>query len=384
MLEGKQSIRPAVWAVAVYFALMAADSVDLGHALSLMRLIAIVPVVMLLIEYRNLEMPFHPIFSLQLLFFLLALVSIFYTLDPARTLNSDLILGRNLLLVFLIGSLNYRDSEIRLLEHALVVGGWVLVILMFIFADYSGGRLTLKLGATAQNQNAIFGYMVFAVAFHMYYALWRRSLIHMAAVGALLAVVLLTGSRGSLIAFFTMAVAFALIYMYHSENRLRNIIIVAAAAILLILAFQLILDHLSSEVAIRFSWDYIEERRTTGRTETWRALLSHYKTDSFGALLFGHGYGTTMLLNTYNGNVAHNLYIDNLISLGLVGALLQIATHFSCIAVFRHTRSLPMLCAFLGLVSMCMSVSLVAYKPIWIAMTLALVYSGKARIESHY
>jgi O-antigen ligase len=127
-----------------------------------------------------------------------------------------------------------------------------------------------------------------------------------------------------------------------------------------------------ARVAQRFSWDYIAENGSSGRTKIWKFLIRHYSGDSILRMIFGHGYGTTALVNTMNGRVAHNLYLDNLITLGVVGMILQIASQCTVAWIFHKRKKYALLGAYIGMIGMCMSLSLTACKPLWNMILIAL------------
>ena len=90
-------------------------------------------------------------------------------------------------------------------------------------------------------------------------------------------------------------------------------------------------------------------------------------------MLFGHGYGTSATVNQLNDLVAHNLYLDNLITLGIVGLILQILTQGYVFCELIRQKSTVVLGTYIGLLAMCLSLSLVAYKPIWNIMLFTLI-----------
>ena len=71
--------------------------------------------------------------------------------------------------------------------------------------------------------------------------------------------------------------------------------------------------------------------------------------------------------------VAHNLYLDNLITLGIIGLLLQILSQGLVIYELVRRKAMVVLGTYVGLLVMCLSLSLVAYKPIWNVMLLTLI-----------
>lgn len=371
-----KAIRPAAWGLSIYFLLMAMDSFDMSINSSLLRFVVLVPVLLSMIQLGDSHLYFHPLIILHGLFYCLVLISAFYTISQPQTIRAIITLSLNTLLIIMMGVMtDFNRSEIRLLEYALVTGGWIMAALMFLFADYSGGRLTLKMGEVAQNQNYIYGYLTFTMMFHLLRYYDRRKLIHLFAAIAIIVIIFLTGSRGSIL---SIAIGLILVSVHgvtQSENRARNLTLLFVLVAVLAVMSKLLLEHMPPEVAARFSLDYIEEKGTTGRLSTWKALWHQFYHAPVFRELFGFGYGTTRLLNTYNGNVAHNLYLDNLISLGLLGMILQISVQICCMVTLYKARRMTAFFTYISLVVMCFSLSLTSYKPIWNMMIMALIYA---------
>ena len=79
-----------------------------------------------------------------------------------------------------------------------------------------------------------------------------------------------------------------------------------------------IISLLPDEVAIRFTSDYIVNYRGTNRNVLWANIIEIYQSSSAFRKIFGNGYGTVPTVNTFNHLVAHNLWLDHLISGGII------------------------------------------------------------------
>ena len=373
-ISGREPIRPVVYGLGLYFLVAGTDSFQIGTLGSLLKVVALIPLALAFLDIRSWKIRISPTLAVQLLFWLLAVVSIFYSVKPDKTFSSVKILTLNLAMVFCLGILEeYNTRELLVMRRALLAGGWVTIVLMLLFSDFSvHGRLTLLLGEKSQDQNYINGYFIYTFSWHCSQLLLKKKKIHMVPALFLLAIVLLTGSRGALIAFLLVFFAQVCFMLANTRHKIRYIFLTALLIGLLLAVFDLILEQIPENVAQRYSWDYIAEKGTSGRSRIWRFLLGHYAGDSIGRMLFGHGYGTTWLVNTMDGRVAHNLYLDNLITLGVFGLTLQLLLQGTVIRILYNRRQYSLLGAYFGLMGMCLSLSLVAYKPIWNIMLLAL------------
>ena len=373
-MNNAEPIRPVVYGLGLYFLVAGMDSFQIGTIGSLLKLVALIPLALALLDLKSWTLRFSPTLMVQLLFWILTIVSIFYSINADKTFSSVKALTLNLALVFCLGILEkYNTRELQLMRWALFAGGWVTIFLMLLFSDVSlHGRLTLLLGKETQDQNYINGYFLYTFSYHCSRMLLDKKKTHIIPALLILSIVLLTGSRGALLAFLLVFFVHVCIMFAESKHKVRNIVLVALLIVLLLGVFDLVLAQMPENVAQRYSWDYIAEKGTTGRTRIWRFLLAHYSQDNILRMLFGHGYGTTILVNTMDGRVAHNLYLDNLITLGILGMILQIIIQGTVVWILFKHKQYPLLAAYWGMIGMCLSLSLVAYKPIWNIMMLAL------------
>jgi hypothetical protein len=350
----------------------------------LLKIVALIPLALAVLDIRNWKIRFSTTLVAQLLFWLLTVASVLYSVNPDKTFSSLKALTLNLALVFCLGVMEqYNPRELRFMQRSLVAGGWITILMLMLFSDFSAnGRLTLLLGAQTQDQNYINGYFIYTFSWHCRRLLQGKKKIHFIPAVLMLTIVLLTGSRGALLAFLAVIFVHVCILLASTRHKWRNILLVALLMGLMLGVFNWTLAQMPEEVAERFSWDYIAEKGATGRTKIWMFLLRHYAGDSIPRMLFGHGYGTTMIVNTMNSKVAHNLYLDNLITLGLVGMVLQLIIQGSVVRTLIRHRRYSLLGAYLGMMCMCLSLSLVAYKPIWNIMLLALAIDAGERSKS--
>lgn len=384
-VSAKEEIRPVVYGIGLYFLVAGTDSFQIGTIGSFLKIVALLPLALSLLDLKRFRIRFSTTLMAQFLFWILAIVSLLYSINPDKTFSSVKALSLNLALVFFLGVVEkYNQRELKFMNTALIAGGWLTILLMSIFSDTSAdGRLTLLLGGENQDQNYINGYFIYAFSWHCSKFLLDKKKLHSIPTIFILSIVLLTGSRGALLAFMLAFFVIICVFFANSKYRVRNIVLVALLMVLLLVAFDLILAQMPESVARRFSWDYIAEKGSVGRTRVWEFLLEHFSQDSIPRILFGHGYGTTSLVNTLNGRVAHNLYIDNLITLGVIGVFLQISIQASVVYILIMKRQYPLLGAYLGMLGMCLSLSLTAYKPIWNIMLLTLAIDAGHRSEKN-
>lgn len=373
MIQKQNEIRPVVYGISLYFLLSALDCFPIGPLGSILKIVALLPIVLMVFDLKRLRLLLHPLLIVQLLFWLIATVSLFHSIYVDKTVFSVLTLTLNLVLVFALGLMEqYNKRELQMIQKSLFWSGWITVVLLLFFSDFSaGGRLTLKLGGETQDQNYINGFFLYAFSCHLDLFL-RKKRIHGLPALLILVIVLMTGSRGAILAYLGVIFAHACILFSNSAHRVRIIFLMAFFVAVILILFDQILKLMPESVAVRFSWDYLEEKGTTGRGKVWMFLLDHFAHDNILRMLFGHGYGTTHLVNQLNHNVAHNLYLDNLITIGIVGVFLQIATQGMIVWILYRRKLYALLGAYMGMIVMCMSLSLTAHKILWNVMLITL------------
>lgn len=373
-MGNERRIRPVTYGLAFYLLICVLDVVSIPMVGSFLKIAAFVPLSLMLLSLRELRLRMHILLVLQVCFWLLALSSLFYTISVERTMTADMILTLNLALVLVLGVLvPYNEREVNLLYKAMFLGCWLQILLTFIFADVSAlGRLTLRFGESRQDHNNNNTFFLMAFSYHCYHLLCGRKRRHVLMLVLILGMVLLSGSRGALLAFAVTFFFHICVYFKNSPNMVRSIVIVVLLMIVAAIAFEVILSYLPEDVSVRFSWEYLEEKGTTGRSKTWIYLWRSFADSSMFRMLFGNGYGTTNIVNQLNHRVAHNLYLDNLITLGVFGMLLQMASQGVVVWIFAKRKQYVLLGTYLGMMVMCMSLSLTACKPLWNMMLLAL------------
>ena len=387
MIQSRMRIRPVAYGLALYFLLASLDCLGLGRVGSVLRFVAIIPFALQLLEIKNMRLRVNGLLVSHVLFFLLALTSVLYSVQQSRTITSVITLALNYALVLSLGLMQtYHEAEVDLLKRAMLWSSWLTVILMFFFSDFSeGGRLSLKLGMMEQDQNYIDGYFIYAFSYHCHKFLEMRKKRHLVFALILISVVLFTGSRGALLAYLITAMMHIFLFLRDTRHAVRNILVVCVFGILSLVVMDIVLQKMPHSVAIRFSWEYISEKGTIGRTRIWKYLLEHFKQAPLLRMLFGHGYGASAIVNQMNGQPAHNLYLDNLITLGFTGLILQLVMQGLVLRMQFRQKDWTMMGCYLGMIGMCMSLSLVAYKPIWniVTLTMAIAYQKPSADDEH-
>lgn len=378
----KERIHLYTFSIAGYILLLPFDCFQIGSMGSLLKIYAVIPLLFLPLTGNIRIIKGNKLFRVMIMYLFWVFLSCYYSIDINVSLTSFISLLLNVALVILLGSMYvFNEREKKLLLRSFIISGWIMVLCFLLFGnrDNYAGRLVLEFrDGSSQDANYANGYMLFTFAYHMYEGINKKKIIHLAAGAMLLGIVVMTGSRGALLA-FVMCILFVTAWVIkESKHKFKIMLISVAVAVFLYYGFFYMLHQIDPVLAMRFSGEYIGEHGTTGRSEIWKVLWNTFLNAGIFREMVGWGYGTTRFLNTTTsvttaGMVAHNLYIDNLISIGVIGVILQISMQVKCMKILFDSKNAMLICAYGSFLVMCMSLSLVNYKPIWCVMMMALI-----------
>lgn len=387
----KERIHLFAFSIAGYILLLPFDCFRIGNMGSLLKFYAFVPLLILPFTGNIRIIKFNKLSRIMFLYLFWVFLSCFYSINIDVSFASFISLALNVVLAILLGSMYaFNQREKTLLLRSFIISGWIMVFCFLLFGnrDNYAGRLVLEFQeGSSQDANYANGYMLFTFAYHMYEGLNRKKIVHLAVGALLLSIVIMTGSRGALLA-FVMCILFVIVWVIRESNhRIRIMLISAAVAIGLYYGFFYMLQQIDPVLAMRFSGEYISEHGATGRNEIWRNLLETFVNTNVFRQMAGWGYGTTRFVNTLSGittegMVAHNLYIDNLTSIGVIGVVLQLWMQIECMKILLKSKNAMLICAYGSFIIMCISLSLVNYKPMWCVMMMALIFKNSQYIEN--
>jgi hypothetical protein len=255
--------------------------------------------------------------------------------------------------------------------------------------DYSTTRLTLRTdsGLTV-DPNDFATSFVLPIALAMAALATSRNIavktLATASILVMLVAILLTGSRGGLLA--TMLVL--IYFIVRTRQRILTFLLGAAG---------LGLSVLFPAVWIRFATDDGAQGSGTGRTFIWATGLLNFKDHFFTGSGIGT-YGTVYDKNFFNAYQAvfqgwsrpgHSIIVSSLVELGVVGLALILAAWF---LTFRELRAVPAR-SRLSMMRIALEATLIALfyesltidtlylKFYWLAFALVLMVAGAARRE---
>ena len=250
---------------------------------------------------------------------------------------------------------------------------------------YEAGRYTMTLGDVSQDPNVYCGFLLFGFAYFFSNGFKEKPVLNFAVAVLFIGVSLVSGSRGGFLAFIVCA--FAIFALSGKEESKLKIFLMALTGIAIgILFVRFALPMIDSDILSRFSLAYIRVNGTTNRFHIWESLFNRYQNADILRKIFGHGYGTCPLLSYDGMHAAHNVYIDNLLTIGIVGVFLQIGFQISGLKTAMKNHSYYYVSLLWGMICMCMSLSLLSYKPLWSVIMMIIIEANSCEepVENTY
>lgn len=368
--------------LAIYFVMLPLDFLPVKELGSITKLLAIFPAICLVIENKGkLLFSIKSISNWILFFLLISFFSLFYTISFENTCVGCKTLFLNSILVVLMSLCRrYNEREIAVLEKSLIVGGWITVLTVAYIGLTTGfdARATISIGEIEQDPNYLCGYMLFAFSYYFRRLLLKKKMKDIIISLLFITVVILTGSRGGLLAFIVCVVTNIFLLKSEKETRFKTVVIsLFVIGVLSYIVVVIVVPMIDASIVERYSINYLIEKGTTGRVEIWKYLFEKYADSDLFTKIFGSGYNTTILVNDmsgyHNGKVAHNLYIDNLISLGVIGLISQLGIQLSAIKISIKNGMYYYFSVLFPFVIMCFSMSLTSYKPLWCVYMMIII-----------
>ena len=359
---------------------------NLGAIGSALKLVAIFPIGFALISGMSGSfIRLTPAIIVQFLFVLWAALSIFWSISIDASLERALSYFLLFLLIFSGTFFRYTESEIKKVKYALAWSSRLTAVIMLIFAEYIEGRFWLK-GIIEENPNYLCAYFAFGIVFAIEKLTQNKKifpkLMAIAELCLYFYLVLVSGSRGGLLAVAAAAIAYSLTF---GKNTAKNTFVKIILVVFLFVLFSILLDNLPEFLKERFTVDDVIESGGTGRVDLWKQTFDLFETSSIFRQLFGYGSGTILVAFTQHGyhtvNVAHNIFLENLADLGIVGvALYSIAIFLFIKSSFKEKDkfSFSVICCMFVL---SLSASLATFKPYFNIMLFIIMLQNLQSTE---
>ena len=338
---------------------------NIGTFGSALKVIAVLPIGLAFFGGKHLVLKTPA--RMQMFFTLFAFFSMIWSVSVDTSIGR--VVSYVLLFALLIsGSMfKYTEQEMKRIKYALAWSSRLTAVVMLIFAEYVRGRFRL-MGIIEEDPNYLCAYLAFGVIYAIGILttknnLWKR-IFAVAELIVYFYLVLISGSRGGLLAIVAAIVVYFLTYGDKEIRHIgRKIVLIVLVALIMIV----MIDDLPDYLKLRFTIANVVEDGGSGRTDLWKQTFDLFASGNTFRQLFGVGTATVAWCFSNYGysevNVTHNMFIETLAELGVIGLILYSMAIASFIkAAFKFKDKYSFAVIFCMLI-MSMSTSIYTFKP---------------------
>mgnify|MGYP005762760953 FL=1 len=374
-----------VFFLIIYIVSLPLNAINIGALGSVLKLVSIPPIAISLMSGTAFKIS-KPI-AAQLAFTLFAASSIIWSVSPNNSI--DRVVSYILLFVLLLSGSAFRYSErdISKIRKALVWASRLTAVVVLLFADIVQGRLWL-VGIISEDPNYLCAYFSFGVvnALGLIMGAKRntKKIMSLAELLLYFYLVLLSGSRGGLLAIAGGVIVFVLSFGNKSHKQFFRKIILFVVAFLLI---TLILDYLPESLRSRFTVEDVIEDGGSGRTLLWEQAFDLFDRANVFRKFFGYGTASARWCFSYFGyskvNVVHNIFLETLVELGVIGAIIYIIAIASFIKAALKFKDKFSLGVIILMFVLSLSTSIYTFKPYFNIMLFIIITLNIKRNVNH-
>lgn len=363
----------------LYIICLPLNAINLGSWGAALKIFAILPVCIALFGGDRIHLN-APVL-MQMLFTVFAFCSLIWTVQMDN--STERVVSYVLLLALLVSgaSFRYTDEDVQRVKRALIWSSRLTAVVMLVFAEYIEGRFRL-MGVVEEDPNYLCAYLVFGVV-HAVQVLSRKDKIGIKLVSGLELIVyfyltLVSGSRGGLLAIVGAVVAFLAVYRGGSA---KSAIKRTTLALLTFGVLILLLSLLPEDLSERFTVEHVAESGGSGRTELWEQAVDLFVKSSALRKLFGYGTATVIRCfeqyGYYRVNVVHNMFLETLVELGIVGLVIYSAAIYAFIRASYKFTDKYSFAVILSMLIMSLSTSIYTFKPYFNAMLFIIILQSR-------
>lgn len=307
-------------------------------------------------------------------------MGIFWSIAPATTFFAVISMGNLIALLFVLSIRDYTKTEFKLMKIASIASALFLSFQMMLSSsDVVFGRGSIGINGVYVDPNDLSAAFIIPWIVSLDYILknnTKKSTKGILLIGFFIMGygLLLTGSRGGLLAIITSTLVFMTLNSKLSiKKKLWGMLVGSTLSILL---YKLVFEFLPRDVKMRLSIDAVTQSGGSGRTEIISNALSYFSSLEPLHLLVGNGLSTftTVYESQFFITMAsHNLFLQTLLDGGVIGLILvfMMFSYFSWYAI--KTKNWLGLAILLGTIVMSFGIETWNKKFLWNAMFFTVI-----------
>lgn len=369
-----EKVKLITWLTAFYLLLTPLDFLPVITGVSLSKILILIPVCSWLLYIRQVKIRFDRFLVIPVIYIIIIMISSFYSYDVSATMQRIITIGMNISVILALSMVNYELKEINILKKAIVYSGWFTLALMIFYGntDLVGGlRLTVVVNGMLQDPNYLTGFLIFPILFYYNDFIRNKKKMSLIKISIFIIYILLTGSRGGLLALMGAMLFLTITCSMRNGFKLTSLLKILSVIFVFYMFFVIAMNILPDEIVKRYNIASVIESGGTGRIDIWLIVEDQYSNFSIANKLFGGGAGTVRYFA--GGKVAHNLWLESLVEVGVVGSFIFFILYYIFLKKAYKMKEYVVTASFLGYILMSLSLSLYSYKPIWNIMLLVLI-----------
>ncbi len=359
----------------LYIVCLPLNAIKLGEWGAALKILAILPVCIALFGGDRIRLN-APVL-MQMLFTVFAAFSLAWTVYMDS--SSERVTSYVLLLALLVSgaAFSYTEEDIQKVKRALIWSSRLTAVVMLFFAVYVDGRFQLT-GTIEEDPNYLCAYLSFGVVYAIEVLTGKdtvkRKLISGLELILYFYLTLVSGSRGGLLAIAGGAGAFLVAYR---GGDVKGILKRTALTVLALGVIFLLINLLPEELSERFTVENVAESGGSGRTTLWEQAVDLFANSDGIRQLFGYGTATIIqCFKMYGYNrvqVVHNIFLETLVELGVVGLIIYSAAIFAFIKASYKFADKYAFSVMFSMFVMSLSTSLYTFKPYFNIMLFIII-----------
>ena len=350
-----------------------------GGTLSKYLGIIIAPFLIIYLLKRNYIIQPKIIFFL-IIFLIYAAISVFYSINPDYSMQGLVTLISLIVLTILFFEAGLNSLELRWVKISNVALMLVVSIYMITDTIIFGTNFGLRSSLSSAIDPNVFAS---SIAIPVLIVLdWRfkknikSNLIFFLIIGVFLMAIVMTGSRGGLLALLLSS--FAFIFLHLKKPFMSKILYIFFIGLFILLPLYLFMNIFLPDIASRFTLESVLSTGGTGRTKIWENYLNIFSKSYLSNIFFGNGYYSHgYVYESVFGKVvaSHNEFISFLIDFGLFGLIIIIAIYFVILKQAYQTRNIIGISIVIALVAAGFGLDIIFRKFFWNAIFIVILES---------
>lgn len=376
----------------LYFACLILGAMNIGAFGSMLKVLAAIPVGIWLLQRHRIA--YNRLLLWAACFVFCCGASYVWSIVPAESLSR---IGTQILYLCMLAAASgysYSSDDLAFLKSCLIWSSRFTAIIVLLSSSYLEGRIYLN-GIVREDPNYLCAYFLFGIAEALDTALdskiLKKRLIAAVELIVYVYIVIGSGSRGGLLA--VLMCASIVFFLYGNGKQQVKTIAKKIAVIIAVCGVVLVASaFISGDILQRFSLETLRESNGTGRFDLWQDALSAFSNSGLLRQLFGYGTASartiTWLFPFRRHNVFHNIFVEVLLELGVIGLIAYVLHIFSMVSFTLKRKEHFAFSIVMGMIILSLSTSIFAFKPYWnIAMYIFCIRNEVKPIhetEHHY